>query len=405
MNKLRGLLPLYFVIFFGFVGFSLMITIFTPMMLSVQSGMLPTDISVSSRVFILGVLLALYPLGQFLGSPVLGEFSDHYGRRKILILSLLATTIFYFFIAWALMIKSLWLLMLASFLAGLSEANVAIAQGAIADVTDDSNRNRLFGYIYMSGSSAYIFGPLVGGKLADPNLLSWFNYATPFWLVFILLTLVLLWVMITFKETEEHVVQGKIDYFSALTSLVSIVTAKHLRYLYFLDFLFYISIYGFLRCYPMYLVDGFHLSVSASSVFIAWVAVPIILGNLWLTGYLTSRIGVQQLTALSALLTGVFMIIVVIPPGVNALWITLFITSLALAVCLPSSATLLSIAANKDEQGRVMGNNQSLQALSQAVSGVIGGVLAMITVKLSLIILGFFAIAGAALLYFWSART
>ena len=60
--------------------------------------------------------------------------------------------------------------MLACFLCGLSEANIAIAQGAIADVSDDKNRAKLFGYIYLFASCAYIIGPLFGGKLADSNI-------------------------------------------------------------------------------------------------------------------------------------------------------------------------------------------------------------------------------------------
>ncbi len=64
--------PLYVVIFIGFIGYSLMITVFTPMLLRGDSAMLPASAGAAQRTIVLGVLLCLYPLGQFIGSPILG---------------------------------------------------------------------------------------------------------------------------------------------------------------------------------------------------------------------------------------------------------------------------------------------------------------------------------------------
>jgi MFS family permease len=113
--------------------------------------------------------LALYPLGQFLGSPVLGALSDRYGRRPILIASLSSTTILYVGIASALAGQNLALLMATCLLAGLSESNIVLAQSAIADTASRADRSRLFGYIYLSASLAYVVGPLGGGQLADSS--------------------------------------------------------------------------------------------------------------------------------------------------------------------------------------------------------------------------------------------
>jgi len=83
------------VVFVGFLGYSLMIAVFTPMILRNDNGMLAASSGLSQRSLVLGVLLALYPLGQFLGSPVLGTLSDRFGRRPVLIASLIATTALY----------------------------------------------------------------------------------------------------------------------------------------------------------------------------------------------------------------------------------------------------------------------------------------------------------------------
>ena len=178
-KSLKRLLPLYAVVFAGFVGYSLMITVFTPMLMSNHDLLLRADEPMSRRVILLGILLCLYPLGQFAGSPVLGALSDRFGRKPILMISLCCTTGCYALIGAALSLRSFALLASASLLAGLAEANVVAAQSAIADVITPEQRNRFFGYIYLSASSAYIVGPLVGGKLADPDLVSWLPAMQP----------------------------------------------------------------------------------------------------------------------------------------------------------------------------------------------------------------------------------
>src|ERR1700744_3218999 len=105
-----SLLPLYVVIFVGFVGYSLMITVFTPMLMGNHHLFVDPSASPKSRILLLSFLLCLYPLGQFAGSPVLGSLSDRFGRKPILLVSLTVTTFCYFLIALALTIRSFALL-------------------------------------------------------------------------------------------------------------------------------------------------------------------------------------------------------------------------------------------------------------------------------------------------------
>jgi MFS family permease len=386
------------VVFIGFLGYSLMITVFTPMILHAHGGMISATSSTGERTILLGVLLCLYPLGQFLGSPVMGALSDRFGRKRVLLASLCFTTTAYVFIAPALSIGSPTLLGAASLIAGLSEANVVIAQSAIADVTTKASRSRFFGYIYISASLAYVVGPLFGGKLADPSLVSWFGYATPFWAVFGLLVATTVWTSIVFDETRQPGGQQEVRYLDAFTSLLSVVTDDRLRIFYLINFLLYLAIFGFFRSYPMYLVDEFRMSVSALSEFIAWVAVPIVIANLWATGFLARRFTPQAVTFWSACLLAPLMVIIVIPDSQNALWVTLFLAGFALAICLPACATMLSVAVGEAEQGRIMGNNQSLQVGAEALSGLVCGLLAALLVPLPLIVLAAIALLAALVL-------
>jgi len=372
----RKLLPLYLVVFVGFLGYSLMITVFTPMLLQNDNGMLPASSSTSDRTLVLGALLSLYPLGQFLGSPVLGALSDRFGRRPILVGSLAATTVWYAVIAIALSEQSLALLMIASFGAGLSEANIVVAQGAIADSAAPSERQRLFGYIYMWVSLAYVVGPLAGGKLADPGLASWTGYSTPYWVVFGVLAVMLAWIALRFRETRAGGEGAAISYLQALTNLGGVFTDRRLRRLFAVNALMYLAIFGFFRVYPMYLVDEFDLGVSRVSEFVAYVGVPIVIANLWLVGLLAKRFESRTLLIGFGFATGAFMATIVLPSAVDGMWFTLGPTALALAICLSSCAAMISLAAPAREQGRVLGNNQSLQVGAEALSGLVGGALA-----------------------------
>jgi MFS family permease len=387
--SLSRIMPLYVVIFFGFVGYSMMITLFTPLFMYAERGIVPLRSSIEYRVIVLGVVLALYPFAQFFGSPILGALSDRFGRKPILVTTLYVAPICYALIAISLTISSLTLLMIGSFFAGLSQANMVISQSAIADIASHEHRGRLFGYTYLSSSLAYVVGPLLAGKCG--------NDVVPFWIVFGCLIATLIWTKIAFKETKLEK-EFHIRTHHAFLNLLTIFTAKNLRPIYFVNFLLYFSIFGFFRCYPMYIVDAFHVNVSHLSEFIAWVAIPIILVNLGITGALSKRFSPRFLTFWSALFTGIFMFSIVGPSSVNALWVTLFLTSAGLALALPSSATMLSLAASPSEQGRVMGNNQALLVAAESSSAFIGGLLAAIAINLSLIVLACIACATAGLI-------
>ncbi len=351
------------------------------------------------RSIVLGLLLCLYPLGQFVGAPILGALSDRVGRRPVLLGSLAASTVWYGVIGAALVVQSLPLLMVASFLGGLGEANISIAQSSIADSTPSTDRNRLFGYVYLSSSLAYVVDPLAGGQLADPQLASWFGYPTPFFVVDALLALTLFGVALLFAESHRPSGRGGGGYLKSFTNLATVITDRRIRPLYLVNFLLYLAIFGFFRVYPMYLVRVFHLGVARESVFVAWVAVPIVIANLWLVGRLSRRWSVAILTVASGLATGVLLVLLPFPGVLNLLWLTLGLTALALAICLPSCATLLSLAVDDAKQGQVMGNNQSLQVGAEALAGVVGGLAAAAFIELPFVAFGTAALLGVSRLW------
>ncbi len=386
--------PLYLVIFFGYFGYALALTIFTPMFLHLKGGLLPAETSPASRVLILGIVLTLYPLGQFLGSPIMGSLSDRLGRRPVLIVTLIITTICYALIAISLEVQHLLLLCIALLVGGFSESNVVTAQSAVVDVTEPAERPVQFGYIYAAVTLSFIVAPLLGGFLAIRS------YALPFWISCGLLGLGTLYVIFSFKETHPENLRIKGRYFEALFNLKEVVTNRRLRFYYWVNFSLYLAIYGYFRAYPIYIVDQYGLGPTGVGLYIAWAAVPILIANFWLVKFFSKRFGPGKIAIGAAILTGLSLIAIVIPKQQDWLLLTSFFAALSLSLCLPALVSLLSQHALESQQGTTMGNNQALQVAAEALSSFMSGVIATAMMRLPLIVWGLVAFLGAILLLF-----
>ncbi|HUQ91842.1 MAG TPA: MFS transporter [Bryobacteraceae bacterium] len=110
-----------------------------------------------------GLLSVSFSAAQFLASPVLGVLSDRYGRRPVLLLSILGTSLGYFLFALA---GSLPVMFFARILDGITGGNISTAQAYIADVSAPEDRAKNFGLIGAAFGLGFIVGPAVGGVLS-----------------------------------------------------------------------------------------------------------------------------------------------------------------------------------------------------------------------------------------------
>lgn len=113
-----------------------------------------------------GWLTLAYALFQFLSAPVIGKLSDRFGRRPVLLISLLAFAIDCLFLAFTQHI--IWFF-IGRALAGIAGASYAAAAASIADISNEKNRTQYFGYINAAYASGFIIGPALGGILGDIN--------------------------------------------------------------------------------------------------------------------------------------------------------------------------------------------------------------------------------------------
>ena len=107
-----------------------------------------------------GTLIAAYAAMQFFAAPLLGELSDRFGRRPVILLSVFGLGCDYVLLALA---PSLWWLFVGRLIAGLTSANVAAATAYIADVSTKQDRSRLYGLVGATFGAGFVVGPALGG--------------------------------------------------------------------------------------------------------------------------------------------------------------------------------------------------------------------------------------------------
>jgi len=110
----------------------------------------------------LGILIASFPLMQFIFSPILGRISDNVGRKPVLVISILTSAGSFVLFAVA---NSFFILLLSRIVAGLA-TETAVAQAYIADITSKKERASGIGKVGAAHGAGFIIGPAIGGTLS-----------------------------------------------------------------------------------------------------------------------------------------------------------------------------------------------------------------------------------------------
>jgi len=112
----------------------------------------------------MGILISIYAIMQFIFSPILGTLSDRVGRRPVLLISLAGSAINYLLLAFS---PYLILFLIGRMVAGITSANMAVASAYIVDISTNENRARYFGLINAMFGIGFIIGPVLGGLLGE----------------------------------------------------------------------------------------------------------------------------------------------------------------------------------------------------------------------------------------------
>ncbi|MEA5098241.1 MAG: MFS transporter [Burkholderiaceae bacterium] len=123
--------------------------------------------SQEDQAFWYGGVLFSFGIANFFGSPILGALSDRYGRRPVLLLGFCGLALNFFATALA---PELWMLLAVRLFGGAMQANAAVANAYVADITPPEQRAKRFGALGAMIGVGFIVGPVMGGLLGDINL-------------------------------------------------------------------------------------------------------------------------------------------------------------------------------------------------------------------------------------------
>lgn len=407
--KKHPMFPVFTVVFFGYVGFSLAFPIFSPMFLDPCHRFLPIDTSMAMRTVLLGCALASYPVGQFLGLPLLGTLSDHYGRLGILLITLCVTFLAYLVSAIGVIMHSYWLLILSRFVCGYAEGNFSIAQSTAADISSGHQRVKNFGIINMAAGLGFVIGPIIGGKLADPELVSWFGDDMPFWFSAILALITLAMVFWQLPETKPKSTRDpnhKVHLLSGLAILYRNFAKAGCRRLYVINFLFYFGLFFFYQYFPALLVNRFKYDSSDIANISAYVAVIIAFSQFCIVRALAKHVRSRNAVIFSAFLLAPSLIALTTEHYRFVIYVALPCAALFLSIATTNLQSFVSHSVSEEMQGEVMGVNYSMQILGEVITSLLGGFLAGYFITMPLILGGaFVAIAAIALWMFTNKRS
>ena len=391
-----SLLPVLLVNFVGTLGFSVVVP-FLVFLVTKWGG----------NAFVYGLMGATYSVFQLIGAPILGRWSDRFGRRKILLLSQLGTLISWivFLIAFFVPVRtfadidSTWLgqfavtlplllLFLARAADGITGGNVSVANAYLADITDEADRSKNFGKMALSGNLGFVLGPALAGLLGATI----YGEVLPVVAALLISILALLIIAFGLKEYDpcalsrppeprslrkvfgqEHKDCLKIPAPDKVTfgTILKIAGVARLLVVYFLVMLGFSFFYiGF----PVHAVNALRWSISDTGAFFAYLSVVMVLVQGPVLARVSKLFSDGLLAAAGALVlaigfAGLFW------NNMAIIYIAATLIALGHGLMWPSVMAMLSTAAGDQHQGAVQGTSGSIGAVASIIGLVAGGLL------------------------------
>ncbi len=373
-SKLASLSPLFLVLFIDGMGLGLLFPILNTILLEPQADFLSSQISTSLRAMYYGFTVGIFMICWFFGAAILGDLSDNIGRKKALLICLIGSFLGYFISAIGIIGHSFLILISGRIVAGFTAGSQPIAQAAIVDVSSDSDKARNIGLILLSVSLGFVFGPIFGGLLSEPKLVSWFSFETPMYFASALSLLNAFFLYWFFQETYKSTgIKKKIRWQHAIDIFISAFKHPQIRF-YFLVFL--VMIFGWSNYFTfisVFLTQTYHYTIMQNSLFLALIGVGFSLGCGYLVNYFTKLFNFESIVVTSLLVTGTAVLITLLATQQWVAWVAAFFIGCSISISWSVLLTLFSDQVSDQEQGWVMGVTGSISALCFGLTSIFTG--------------------------------
>jgi MFS family permease len=322
--------------------------------------------------------MALYAIGMLISTPILGRLSDYYGRRPVLMVSMVGAIIGYLMLGFA---ESLWVVGLSRVIAGLMAGNIAAAQAYITDITTEADRAKGMGLIGAGFGLGFIIGPALGSYLAGDDFAT-ANLFLPAMVSVGMSAAALLAIVFMLPESLDQ------EHRDALRAQKKLGRIEMLRRIWdkplIPNFLFGVLIYnvgaGLVEAiYPIWVRDT---GIAAGPrdlmplLLAGGVVLAVIQGGM--IGPLTKRFGEHRLFQIGAVAFSLAMVCTVIAGETGSYYgamAAMAFQSGAAALVLTSMQSLVSHCAAPTERGMVLGVYASAGTLGRVIGTLTTGVI------------------------------
>lgn len=397
------ILPIFMLVFVDVLG----LTVILPLLhlYAAAFGASPLEI---------GIVAAAFPLAQLIGVPMMGALSDRFGRKPLLIISQVTTFASFILLGLA---NSLALVLLSRLLDGFFGANLATAQAAISDITDDSNRTQGLGLTAAAFGSGFVVGPLI----AFASLEFTDSLAMPAFIAAAYSFLSILLTLFVFKETLPEDQRGNAENRTGITPFIvfKMLRRPGVGVLLVLMFAQQAVFYGFETLLGLFTLSRLGLLGQGNALIFLYVGVILIMVQARFIGKWSRKYGERKLVYAALLLLGTGVLLVGLTPnqphifyfrervendlidqrqtstealvgdiaielpnnedrgfgGTIWIYVALIPVAIGSGMIRPSINSLLTKRVKREEYGSVLGTSSSFVSAANAISPIVGGLL------------------------------
>lgn len=326
--------------------------------------------STGAQYLIAGLLTGIFGLMQFIAAPILGEFSDAYGRKRLLIFGVGVLAVAQLMFGFAIVIVSLPLLFLSRAVAGLAAANFSIAQASIADVTEPKDRAKNFGLVGAAVGLGFIIGPILGGWILHLTGVA----SAPFWLAGVLGIVNLISISLFLPETRTGDGSHYFHFLKGVRNIQSAFNDREARPMYLSSFLLQLGFGFFTAFIGILLVSRFGFDATGIGTFFGIVGIWIIFTQAVVLRIITKHYSETTILRFSLIVVGITILAYGFVPNAALLYFVVPFMAMGNGLSVANLAALVSKGVSADKQGAALGITGSLQALAQGVAPLVAGV-------------------------------
>jgi MFS family permease len=354
-----------------------------------------------------GLLAATYPAFQLIGSPILGKWSDIYGRKKVLLLSNVGTSVGWILFLFALFLPTekfsihiaflgtlvvivpLFILFIGRAVDGITGGNISIANAYLADLSSDTTRSKNFGKMAMSSNLGFIVGPALAGILGGTIYGAILPVLAALTISLITIAVIAFLLKESKPKTEEILVpeEGTIrkvfsqeckECYSTTDTkkpkLQDVFKLKYIPFLLILYFLIFLGFNIFYAAFPTHAAKDLKWSVTQLGIFYAILSGIMVFVQGPVLRKALKKFSEEKLVIIGSIILGTNFVLFA-SNNLVSVFGAVILFALGNGLMWPSFMSILSRRAGSKLQGAVQGFAGSFGALASIFGLIFGGFL------------------------------